>query len=856
MADDIFISYARVERETTLHLVEELWALGYTTWIDAKLAPGEIFEEIINAAVDQAKAVITIWSKPALKSRWVKYESNRGAKKLICTHTAEVDPGELPADFHGMHAVPVADVKAIVNSLLKLGVRPAGVSEEELPEEAVLERQALRTWRAGLAESWDVAALEAFLATFGRARLVAEVAERRLRAAKARAATAGDAARERIFKLYEAIERGTEPDEFLFFLRRNFTAYPEIAVPAAERLQELDPDAFLAFALETPGAGERLSEVIEHAERLIRLRDTPPGAAVLRLDPGMHIAGINRIGVSADGRLMATGSEDKTVKLWALPEGKLIRTLRPPIGPGDEGKVYAVALDPAGRWVAAGGWSHGHRAEGDGKSFVSLFDAATGRLIARLGPLPNVVFDLAVSPDGRFLAGGLGGANGLRVWDVSALSPSAGKREPIFEDRDYGDSVYGLAFAADGRLAATSWDGQVRLYGGAGAGFVRRAKAKAPGGAQPFGIAFAPDGARLAIGYDDALRVDLLDAATLAPLSQADVSGLSGGNFCGVAFLPGAAGAAPLLVAGGTHGRIERPIYAWTEAGAGPRARWPGPESTVMDLEPAPGAGLAFGAADPAFGLIAPDGTRALFRGPATADLRNKTAEHFTISADGCRLRFGLKQGSAVPVLFDLAARRLADAPQPAADLAEADVTGLNIAGWEDTTAVTLTVKGLFRSEQKRLPLQQYETARSLAVAPDAKSFILGAEWRLRRFDSKGAQLWEQPVPGIVWGVNLAREGRLILAAYGDGTIRWHRADDGKELLALFIHLPEGPDGPREWILFTPEGFYDASSPEAEKLIGWHVNRGPEEAADFYPVETFAATFKRPDKIDAALAGL
>ena len=104
--------------------------------------------------------------------------------------------------------------------------------------------------------------------------------------------------------------------------------------------------------------------------------------------------------------------------------------------------------------------------------------------------------------------------------------------------------------------------------------------------------------------------------------------------------------------------------------------------------------------------------------------------------------------------------------------------------------------------------------------------------------------------------MNLAREGRLILAAYGDGTIRWHRAEDGAELLALFIHLPEGPDGPREWILFTPEGYYDASSPAAEKLIGWHLNRGPDEAADFYPVDTFASVYKNPARIDAALAAV
>ncbi len=89
------------------------------------------------------------------------------------------------------------------------------------------------------------------------------------------------------------------------------------------------------------------------------------GDVFLRIEPGMHTAPISRIGVDAACTLMVTGSHDKTARLWALPEGgrgeaRLLRTLRVPIGEGNDGKVYAVALSPDGQWVAAGGWDAAH----------------------------------------------------------------------------------------------------------------------------------------------------------------------------------------------------------------------------------------------------------------------------------------------------------------------------------------------------------------------------------------------------------------------------------------------------------------------------------------------------------------
>src|SRR5262249_19253069 len=105
----------------------------------------------------------------------------------------------------------------------------------------------------------------------------------------------------------------------------------------------------------------------------------------------------------------------------------------------------------------------------------------------------------------------------------------------------------------------------------------------------------------------------------------------------------------------------------------------------------------------------------------------------------------------------------------------------------------------------------------------------------------------ERPVPSIVWRVNIAQSGKLVIAAYGDGTVRWHRLSDGQELLALFVHAKD-----RRWVAWTPKGYYMASA-SGEGLIGWHINRGWTQAADSFPVDGFREQYNRPDVVKLVL---
>jgi WD40 repeat protein len=218
----------------------------------------------------------------------------------------------------------------------------------------------------------------------------------------------------------------------------------------------------------------------------------PSREPILRIETGMHTTAITRIGVDAANQYLVTASHDKTVRVWELPTGRLLRVIRPPLGAGDEGKLYAVAISPDGSTIAAAGFTLP-----DGLQVsIYLFARESGRLIRRLGGLPNVVLHLVYSPDGRYLAATLAGKNGIRVFSTTADAPTS-------EDRDYGDDSYSADFDRAGRLATTSWDGFIRLYATGRDGSLRLiAKRSAAGGQRPFAVKFSPDGTRRAIVND------------------------------------------------------------------------------------------------------------------------------------------------------------------------------------------------------------------------------------------------------------------------------------------------------------------------------------------------------------------
>lgn len=261
---------------------------------------------------------------------------------------------------------------------------------------------------------------------------------------------------------------------------------------------------------------------------------------------GGHRGGVYCVSFAPDGKALASGSGDHTVKLWQLssevtrarqerirrllaeldddrfgvrekaslelaklgreiePElqralndaatlevrarlRRLLAALRAPVEEQHHAEVRCIAFSPHGDLVASGSKD---------KNIV-LWHAHTSRALATIDGQSGTIWSLAFAPDGSTLASG-GMDNSVKLWDVATRRLHA-------TFNGHAGPVHSLAFSSDGRTLASagSFDGTVRLWDVAN----REPKAVLEGsGGAVLCVAFSPDGRTVAAaGYDGAI---------------------------------------------------------------------------------------------------------------------------------------------------------------------------------------------------------------------------------------------------------------------------------------------------------------------------------------------------------------
>jgi WD40 repeat protein len=168
----------------------------------------------------------------------------------------------------------------------------------------------------------------------------------------------------------------------------------------------------------------------------------PGGATLLKTLLG-HKDCIYSVAWSPDGKLLASGSYDKMVKLWDAATGREVRNLQDHID-----AVFAVAFSPDGK----------HLASGSQDRCVKIWDVDSGQRLYTLSDAADGLTSIAYSPSGKQIAGA-GYDKTIYVWQVGE-SDGRLLRSLIADE----DSILALAWTPDGKtLITSSSDGSIRF---------------------------------------------------------------------------------------------------------------------------------------------------------------------------------------------------------------------------------------------------------------------------------------------------------------------------------------------------------------------------------------------------------
>ncbi len=219
-------------------------------------------------------------------------------------------------------------------------------------------------------------------------------------------------------------------------------------------------EALANYSTELLNQDKKFDALIEalRSAKPLRSKDNPPLQVVATLLNAVynvkernrlqgHSELVISVAFSPDGKTLASGSADKTIKLWDVATGKLSQTLTGHSDGVYSDEVSSVAFSPDGKTLASG--SH--------DKTIKLWDMATGKLSQTLTGDSDAVYSVAFSPDGKTLASG-SGDNTIKLWDVATGKP----KQTITGHSEWVNSV---AFSPDGKtLASNSWDKTVILW--------------------------------------------------------------------------------------------------------------------------------------------------------------------------------------------------------------------------------------------------------------------------------------------------------------------------------------------------------------------------------------------------------
>jgi WD40 repeat protein len=175
-------------------------------------------------------------------------------------------------------------------------------------------------------------------------------------------------------------------------------------------------------------------------DKTIKLWDVESGKELRTLTG--HSESIMSVSFGSDGKTLASGSHDKTIKLWDVESGKELRTLT-----GHSDLVGPVSFSPSGKIIASG----------SSDKTIKLWDVTSGRELRTLIGHTSNILSISFTSDGKTLASG-GGDKAVKLWDVT----SGRELRTLI---GHSDLVGSVSFSPSGRIIASgSSDKTIKLW--------------------------------------------------------------------------------------------------------------------------------------------------------------------------------------------------------------------------------------------------------------------------------------------------------------------------------------------------------------------------------------------------------